>query len=314
MPEEMDNNHGTLSVQPYRIVIPTFKRCNLLERTIVSLSRSILPSGLEAVIVAENGQQLGAKAVVTKHAQKLPLQYRFTAKPNKSHALNSILGSLKNEFVIFFDDDIRVHPHTLISYVEALKKYGKGNFFAGRCLVDYEEEPPEWLKSYLPPSAKGWDLGDVKLRLSAPDALGANWGAFATDLKAAGGFDEHRGPGTAARGQETFMQGKLMANGLAVYYLPDALVWHFVPKDRCSPEWCLERGHQIGVRDGMNLLQAAKLERIRRAFRASWKSIAIRSLLAICNGRLNETRSFHYSYRLRRHQGLLKGLATSRRQ
>lgn len=299
----------SINTHPIWAVIPTFQRCDLLDRTLASLAQANIPACVEAIIVVENGNQSGADVIVEKYQRRLTVKYRFSQRANKSHALNQVLAQAKNQFIVFFDDDVRVDPATLVAYANAVTEHQRGVFFAGRCFVDYEEPPPQWLQKYLPPSAKGWQLGEQKTRLQAPDALGANWGAFAGDLIAVGGFDEQRGPGTAARGQETAMQQKLMNNGVIGYYIPDAVVWHFVPKNRCNPEWCLDRVFQMGVRDGMNMVHACKIFRIRRVAACKTKRAAIRILLSLFGKHMSEAKKYHYHHRLSRHLGILQGLS-----
>ena len=127
-----------------------------------------------------------------------------------------------------------------------------GRFFGGPTGVDYEQEPPAWLKSFLPTSALGWEWpgpGDV---VNKAAFLGFNWAAFARDIRAAGGFDANRGPGspTGSTGQETDMQRRLLAAGLSGLYVPEARVWHYIAADRCSPDWAIARNYRQGVEHG----------------------------------------------------------------
>jgi GT2 family glycosyltransferase len=238
----------------------------------------------------------------------MPVEYLYTDVANKSTSLNGVLRATGNEFLLFFDDDIRLHPDTLLAYATEVSSRVEGAFYGGPCRIDYEEEPPGWLKSFLPPSAVGWSLGDRKEPMARPLALGCNWGAFASDLRAAGGFDERRGPGTNARGQESDMQCRLLRRGVAGYYLPGALVWHFVPKERCSPEWALRRAEQAGVRDGMDLGRKGYWSRVTR--QATERVIILKTLVLMrALGPVSRsTKRFEreHSYRYRR--GLLKGL------
>lgn len=289
------------------VVVPTHGRVGLLERTLASIAGCRLPPAVRRVVVAENGGTAAAESLVRTFRARMPVEHSFTSVANKSAALNGVLRATGNEFLLFFDDDIRVHPDTLLAYAREVGSQLEGAFYAGPCRVDYEEEPPGWLKSYLPPSAVGWSLGDRKEPMARPVALGCNWGAFASDLRAAGGFDERRGPGTNARGQETDMQRRLLRRGVAGYYLPEAVVWHFVPRERCSPEWALCRAEQAGVRAGMDLGRTRYWNRVTR--KATSRIIVKMLVLLRALDRLSPpTERFHreYSYRYRR--GLLKGL------
>ena len=83
--------------------------------------------------------------------------------------------------------------------------------------------------------------------------FGANWAAFSRDLIDAGGFDGRFGPGasTGATGQETHMQDLLVRNGVEPVYIHEAVVWHFVPRSRSSPEWALDREYRNTIASEM---------------------------------------------------------------
>ncbi len=289
------------------VVVPTHGRVGLLERTLASIAGCRLPPAVRRVVVAENGGTAAAASLVRTFRARMPVEHSFTSVANKSAALNGVLRATGNEFLLFFDDDIRVHPDTLLAYAREVGSQLEGAFYAGPCRVDYEEEPPGWLKSYLPPSAVGWSLGDRKERMARPVALGCNWGAFASDLRAAGGFDERRGPGTIARGQETDMQRRLLRRGLAGYYLPEAVVWHFVPRERCSPDWALGRVEQGGVRDGIDLARTGYWNRLAR--KATDRLIVKMFVLMRALRPLSPpTKRFQREHSYRYHRGRLRGL------
>jgi len=288
------------------VVVPTHGRLGLLERTLSSLAGCRFPPAVRRVVVAENGI-CAAESLVRTFRARMPVEYSYTDVANKSVTLNGVLRRSGNEFLLFFDDDVRLDPGTLLAYATEVGSRFQGAFYGGLCRVDYEEEPPGWLKSYLPPSAVGWSLGDRKEPLTRPDALGFNWGAFASDLRAAGGFDERRGPGTEARGQETEMQRRLLRRGVAGHYLPGAVVWHFVPKERCSPDWALSRRQQDGVRAGMDLGRTRYHDRVPGmvANQVVLKALVLMRAL----GRLSPpTRRFAREHAYRYRLGMQRGL------
>lgn len=246
---------------PLHILIPTHGRTDLLQRTLDSLAACRIPSCLAGTIVIENGGQEGAEAVVAAAAPQLKASYRYTAKGNKSHALNLALQELEEGLVLFFDDDIRLHPNALEAYASAAAEIGGGHFFGGPFGVDYEAEPPDWLKRYLTPCALGWEPAAENWQPEETTTFyGCNWAAFTEDLKETGGFNEDLGPGLSASGQESDMQVRLRTAGVTPQYVPDAKVWHYVPAHRCSPEWLLDRAARF--ERGMAALTASKPTRL----------------------------------------------------
>lgn len=241
-------------------VIATAGRPELLRRTLTSLAECQKPDIYRETVVVENGPKAGSEEVVRLYHSSLKARYVYVPLANKSHALNTVLEMVGDCLIFFTDDDVRMHPGTLCAYAETAAGFKGEQFYGGPTDVDYEREPPEWLKAYLPPSARGWRL-DEKFReepvflllRERPQFLGCNWAAFVSDLRNAGGFDERIGPGSAtgSTGQEIDMQTRLWKRGVRAVYVPKAMVSHYVPVQRCSPKWAARRAYRNGIHRGI---------------------------------------------------------------
>ena len=234
------------------VILATAGRSDLLERTLRSLLACERPGAYRETIVVENGGQHGAQEVVERFRQTLGARYLYVPRGNKSFALNCALETIGDELIFFTDDDVRLDPRVLSLYATCGALHPQGRFFGGPTSVDYEQEPPRWLKRYLPISAVGWEWKASTDVVKKAAFLGFNWAAYARDIRAAGGFDPDRGPGspTGSTGQESDMQRRLLARGLSGCYVPEARVWHYIPVDRCNREWAIERNYRHGVEHG----------------------------------------------------------------
>lgn len=290
-------------------VIATHGRQTLLRRTLHSLAQAARPAGLREIVVVENGEKGDAEQVVAESQGELSVRYLYSPPANKSRALNFVLDQVGDEFLIFFDDDIRVDPGIFAAYEAALRDGVDAEFMGGRCRIDYEEEPAEWLKAYLPPSAVGWELGDERQEVRDERFLGCNWGAKAEALRRLGGFDETKGPGTRARGQESTMQDRLVEAGSFGLYLPDAIAWHYVPKGRCSSEWALNRIEQTAAYRGSVVRAMPLIKRWARVQRVARRAIKARLALALRGRRMGELERFGCEYKMRRWVGFQRGLS-----
>ena len=234
------------------VVLATREREELLARTLASLAQCRRPEGFRGTLVVENGLRGGAERVVREAAATLEARYLFESVGNKSLALNAAMAQIDEGLVVFLDDDVRVVPDLLELYAAAARRAGPGQFFGGPVAPDYEEAPPDWLIKFLPASARGWRPDDPSQAITRPFFLGFNWAAFAGDLRRVGGFSEHLGPGSdAGVGDESDMQRRLVTAGLRAMCVPQALVYHWVPRDRCSPEWALQRAYRNGISSGL---------------------------------------------------------------
>jgi len=235
-----------------RVVIPTARRAKLLARTLASLADCELPAGYQETIVVENGKRGSAEEIVAEAPPAIRPRHIHVAQGNKSEALNEVLAAVSDEsLLIFFDDDIRIAHDTLSRYAIAADSAGEARYFGGPFQVDYEQAPPVWLRRFLPLSAIGWSMEESAAR---PEYfLGFNWAAIAGDLRRAGGFDANFGPGssTGSSGQETDMQQRLRAIGVLPQYVPGAMVWHYVPRSRSTPDWALTRAWKTGIERGL---------------------------------------------------------------
>ncbi|HAF61798.1 MAG TPA: hypothetical protein DCK95_05685 [Anaerolineaceae bacterium] len=229
------------------VIIPTSGRPELLSRTLESLDKCIKPDNFCETIVVENGIKAGTDAVVRSfHSSSLNVRYLYSSNANKSAALNLAIDPIMESLIFFTDDDVRFHPEILIKYSVSADGIDKGIFFGGPIEPDYEQEPDEWLKKYLPNSVLGFRIDKKTSKVESPIFSGCNWAAFSNDIIRAGGFSPNFGPGskTNSTGQETEMQRRLLENGVKGLFIPEALVWHFVPKERCSVDWALKRNYR----------------------------------------------------------------------
>ena len=284
---------GETVISKLVVVMPTHRRPELLARTLRSLASCAKPQAFARTIVVENGGKHGAEEVVRHADSSLKTEYRFYGWNNKSAALNSVLETVKDCLLVFFDDDIRFATETLCAYARAAEGMDCGRFFGGPTGVDYEEPPPEWLRARLPASARGFALDPPPDVVKWPQFfLGFNWAAFSQDLKRCGGFNAAYGPegSTVAGGQDSSIQETLCRLGTVGHYLPDAMVWHYVPKERCSPQWAHQRTYRGGISVGIHAAQSPEVRAKWLAFpraaqRMLRKRLSKRDMLAMvhCN-------------------------------
>ncbi len=290
------------------IVIATCNPTKLLERTLVSLAECVAPPNLRRVIVAENGPTPTARDLVDDFQEGLPIEYHFFPNARKCGALNRALAELDDEFIIYFDDDVRIHPETLTAYAEALDGRTGGIFFGGRCRVDRVDAPEDWLDSFLPAAAKGWAPASEFCELKKSGALGFNWAAFANDLRSVGGYDERCGPGTAANSDEINVQERLLESGVKGYFVPDAVVWHYVPRERCSAEWVLEYKKKDGVGKGIAFAEAKWTTRWKQQLGCRAKLAGYQLVTFAASRWLRHRTLYHCRYKMHWLRGKLEGM------
>ncbi len=266
---------------PHRIniAIATYDRVPLLRRTLESLAQVDRPANFDRAIVVENGSDTGARQVCEEVGRDFPIEYRHQEQPGKSRALQGVLEDLKDGFIVYLDDDVRVSPQLLNAYAEAIEKDGDQYYYGGPMEIDYETgPPPKWLFEFVPNCVTGWHPVHPQRIERIEWFYGCNFGAFTQRVLEVGGFNANFGPGAMVAGteqnpmgQETEMQARLFKAGYKTRYVPDALVWHWVPKERCSPAWALHRAYRHGITDGLKDKNAHVGPRWRGAPRWMWR-------------------------------------------
>lgn len=237
------------------VVIPSAGRPTLLQQTLASLTSCHKPGIYVKTIVVENGPQMGAEVIVNQFESVEKIEYIHVPMANKSHALNQALHQAKGGLVFFSDDDVRFDPQILTVYAKAAEGISSGQFYGGTCYSDYEEQPPQWLVPLFPRSARGFDLFNSKYK-DGTFFLGFNWAAFADDIQKVGGFNTMLGPGSpigTTVGDETDVQHRLRTANIQAIPLPEAIVWHYVPKQRSSLKWALKRLYVHGFTKGVRM-------------------------------------------------------------
>lgn len=294
------------------VLIPTHGRPTLLGRTLDSLAECELPEGYVETVVVENGVKAGAEIVVQETAIAHPhlhLRYMHVERANKSHALNEALETIDDGLVVFLDDDVRFGESLLITYSRAASARGRGFFFGGPTLSDFEKKPPDWRLNTMPVSVRGWSPREGEDIFF----LGFNWAAWRSDLYRVGGFDVERGPGSSSgsTGQESDMQRCLKAMGVNPYYIPEAQVWHYVPKVRSSVRWAMKRSYRSGVEKGLNAALGLGEKSVGASF---WPRLIFRTTagIAVNVARLNRSGLWQSISELYRSVGYAKGLRRAR--
>ena len=242
-----------METSPLTVLIPTHGRPTLLERTLDSIAQCRLPDSYEELVVIENGSRDGAGRTVEALPERLSARYMHCARGNKSYALNEAIRTTTDGLLVFFDDDVRVHPDALVKYSAAAQNHETGGvYFGGPVDVDRETEPPEWFESFLPSSARGYEVGPSRRKKWY---LGFNWAAFRSDIERLGGFDPRFGPGAPSRatGQESDMQARMRGDGMQPVDVQGARVTHYVPEGNCTLSWLLKRRYRGGIRSGIEL-------------------------------------------------------------
>jgi hypothetical protein len=157
--------------------------------------------------------------------------------------------------LVFTDDDATFDPGWLAAYARSFDDHPQMVAAGGRILPDWEAPPPDWLCDFMkvdPTRFPALSLLDLspEFRLGTDGFFfGVNMAIRRKALFDVGGFNpEIFGERWLGDG-ETGLNRKLWARGALIGYVPDALVHHFVTRERMTVDYLRRRQANDGACD-----------------------------------------------------------------
>jgi glycosyltransferase involved in cell wall biosynthesis len=250
------------------VIIPTYNRAALLARALESLLAASVPAGLDTrITIVDNNSNDDTGELVRREAARFGgrLNYLFEPQQGRSHALNAGIRSTTGDLVGMLDDDEEVHP-SWFTCVHSAFQDCTVDFVGGPYVPRWPGKVPEWLPHNYR-GVIGWvDGGDTVRPFDAsyPGILmGGNAVLRRSILDRVGLYATSVGRiGTRllASEDEDFYH-RLLAAGARGRYLPDLIIYHYVPPERLTKKyyrrWCFWRGVSRGMLDGTRPMPVA---------------------------------------------------------
>jgi glucosyl-dolichyl phosphate glucuronosyltransferase len=222
------------------VILCTWNNSRRLAVTLDAIARCVVPGSVawELVLVNNNCTD-DTPTVVRSFEGRLPLVSVDEPRQGLSRARNTGRRAAHGKLILFTDDDITPCVGWIASYATAHREHPRGFYFGGPLVPEYEGDRPE--PALLPLAAApvaGLDFGS-RPRVLKPNErfLGANWACPSDALDTVGEFDVRFGLdaslGRRRVGEEWDLMERLHTRGILPWYLPDAVVRHFVPAQKC---------------------------------------------------------------------------------
>src|SRR2546423_1949367 len=242
------------------VIIPTYNRSALLKRTLDSLLAARVPEGLSVrITVVDNNSKDETRAFVEDYVRRYGdrINYLFEGQQGRSAALNAGIAATRGDFVGMIDDDEEIDSHW---YERVREAFGRDDvdFIGGVYQPRWGGEQPVWLpKDY--PAVIGWIDGGDKVRVFGQDYDGVLMGGNAvikrSVLQRVGYYSTALGRNgkRLLSVEDEDMTERLLAVGARGLYLPDLIIYHYIPPERLTKRyfrrWCFWRGVSRGVID-----------------------------------------------------------------
>lgn len=237
------------------IIIPTHNRVDSLLRTLNSVCELNFPKKDYEIIIVENVCTDGTKYKVEQWIKENRLENMKLLSERSAgvhHARNSGAIAAKSEILIFIDDDVVVTSNLLNAYLSSFNKNPKMVAAGGAVLPKWESRPPKWLTNFIGKRKTFFILGLMnphnKFQLKSKGFFFSNNMVIRRKiLLEMGGFNPEL-VGTEYIGNgETGLYKKLWKKNLLIGYIPNALVYHHLPKDRLTLSYLKRRMVNEGI-------------------------------------------------------------------
>jgi glycosyltransferase involved in cell wall biosynthesis len=115
------------------VIIPTFNRADLLERSLRSLVKQSLPQRHHEVIVIDDGSQDHTREICKKMQKALPLRYYYQGNSGIAAAKNLGIFISRAPILFFFDDDDVADKNLLREHLRIHKEHPEENIAVLGC-------------------------------------------------------------------------------------------------------------------------------------------------------------------------------------
>jgi GT2 family glycosyltransferase len=224
------------------------------------------------------------------------------------HARHAGAHFLRTDILVFTDDDATFDSEWLDSYSKAFTEHADMAAAGGPVRPDWEQAPPKWLIKFMDkkPLFPILSLMEpyTEFRLDTDGCFfGVNMAIRREILFSVGGFDpELIGSRTLGNG-ESGLNRKLSERGYLIGYVPEAVVYHHIPRRRTKPEYIRQWAWHLGGSKMYSRLKRRNLTCLRLAAEAM-RTLIIHWPFWLCSAFLkNRTDRLSLAFQLRSSAG-----------
>lgn len=253
------------------VIIATYNRADNLLRTLRSLLCQELDRRLWEVVVVNNNCSDNTSEICERFAEENPtLNFKMEIEHAQglSHARNCGIAKSCGEYIVIVDDDQEFVVGFLSAYYDFFEANSEAVVAGGSVVPLYEFETPSWLTPYTErPIAGTLDLGDkITTFKGSSYPAGGNMALRRSVFDSYGLFNTSLGrTGTSLMGgEEKDLFQRVRSEGVAMYYLPKAVMYHIIPRSRMSREYVYKVALMIGRSERTRTLGISKGAYIRR--------------------------------------------------
>lgn len=225
------------------VVIATYNRSEELISTLNSFLEQKLDRSLWEVLVVNNNSTDNTEELFAAFIAKNPnCGFRIIFEPRQglSYARNCGIDNTTADVIVMVDDDVQVENDFLTIYYDFFTNNSDAAASGGRVIPKYNFKAPKWLSPFTEKPIGGTlNMGARIKEFGTGYPTGCNMAFRRSAVERSGGFNTSLGRtgGKLLAGEEKDFFDRIKRCGGRVFYLPTAIVYHIIPKERFSKEY-----------------------------------------------------------------------------
>jgi glucosyl-dolichyl phosphate glucuronosyltransferase len=232
------------------VIIPTYNRVSTLCQALRSLQEQSLPE-FEIIIVDNAADpEVERRVAAVNETARIRARYLVERTLGVHFARHTGARAARGKILVFTDDDVTFDTGWLQAYADAFDHHPELAAAGGPSRPNWEVPPPAWLLQYLR-ETQLWGILSVmepfeEFRMDREAFFWSlNMAIRREALFAVGGFNPEACGQIWLGDGESGLNHKLRERGMAIGYVPQALVHHHIPQRRMTLEYvCLRMANQ----------------------------------------------------------------------
>lgn len=239
------------------VVICTYNRGEIFKDTLRSLQEMEVPDPTDVELLLVDNKSTDATEKTAKDfiaEAKFRGRYIYESHQGLTYARNAGIDAAKGEIVAFVDDDVFFDRNWLSAMLKGFREQPTAAAVGGKSIPIFDGGRPAWLEDEFLSLYGDTRFGEVARWLKYPEyPFGLNMAFRKAVFAEVGQFNRKLGRKKTSllSNEELEMFGRVARAGLKVYYSPDALLHHRIPKSRISPDWIIDRFYWQGISDAV---------------------------------------------------------------
>ena len=255
------------------VIICTYNRDKHIYNALKSIALSNFPVDLyEILVINNNSTDTTENECERFYSDFKGINYHYFVEKNQglSPARNRGIAEANGEIIIFLDDDAVAEPDYLTKMFDFFESKPDAAACGGRIYPRFETKRPRWMSRFLVSLTSSIDLGNnVKIFSNRQFPVGANMAVRKQMFEKYGLFNPNLGrKGNSLDGaEEKDLFYRMMAAGEKIYYVPDAIVYHYVPDKRLTFDFFKRQAIGIGKSEQIRAKNNSSSDYFRSLFR-----------------------------------------------